>query len=132
MFLDETPYEDLWERYEMKDLPLDLYDFCFYFSEVGNDGHLGFFLNASKKNVLEHVLSNAKKFLTEEMIENLSKAKEEWDKLSLSSYKLTKKEKEVLEKEAHFEKEDEFFAEHELDLIHLLNNEATKLFKEKA
>lgn len=132
MFLDETPYEDLWEKYETKDLPLDLYDFCFYFSEVGNDGHLGFFLNASKKGILERTLSHAEKYLAKEMHENLLAAKEVWDKLALSNLKLTKKEKEALEKEEPFKKEDEFFAEHELDLITLLNREATKLYKEKA
>ena len=132
MFLDETPYESLWERYERKDLPLDLSDFCFYFSEVGNDGHLGFFLDASKKNILERVLLNLRKYLTEEMEKNLLDAKEKWDKLALSSSKITKKEKEALEEASPFEKEDEFFSEHELDLIGLLNNEANKLFKEKA
>ena len=132
MFLDETPYESLWEGYERKDLPLDLSDFCFYFSEVGNDGHLGFFLNASKKKILERVLLNLPKYLTKEMEKNLLNAKEKWDKLALSSPKITKKEKEALEEASPFEKEDEFFGEHELDLIGLLNNEANKLFKEKA
>lgn len=132
MFLDETPYEDLWERYETKDLPLDLYDFCFYFSEVGNDGHLDFFLNAAKKDVLDRVLSHVEKYLTKEMHDNLLEAKAAWEKLALPSLELTKKEKENIEKEAPFKKEDEFFAEHELDLIALLNREATKLYKEKA
>ncbi len=130
MFLDETPYETLWEAYEMGGLETPINDVCFYFSEVGENGFASFLLKAEKKKRLDEILSNVKRLLPTEFGSLLEGAIAKWREQQIDVSSLKKKEMKELESQLDFQAEETAFAEKELDFIRAINILAVKRYKE--
>lgn len=130
MFLDETPYEMLWEAYEMGELETPISDVCFYFSEVGGNGLVSFLLKAEKKKRLDEILSNVKRLLPKEISSLLEGTIVKWREQQIDVSSLKKKEMKELESRLDFQAEETVFAEMEFDFIRAINILAVKRYKE--